>query len=410
MERNGKANIRRLQENFKGMRGFLGLVQKNTRENFFALLGLFLGWKLILLIVLWLSLIFLPLGSGNNFLGGGIERYSLDPAVFAWANFDGEHYLSIAIFGYKDLEQAFFPVYPKLISLLSAPFHTDLFLAYFSATFVGLLISSITFMLALLLLWDLILIDYPKKIAFWTVLLLLVFPTSFFFSSLYNESLFLLLVVTSFYSARKGRWGLAGGLGMVASATRVFGILLLPALLVEAYQQKIPLRKFLWLAFVPLGLLGYMVYQWQTVGDPLAFYNLQLIVGEQHQLGGVLLPQVFVRYIKMLLTLDMSNILYQTVFLEFISGLVFLILPVIGLIKKVRLSYLVFAFLGLFLPATAGSFSSLPRYILVLFPSFIVGGIIVASLPKSVKLITISALLIWLAIEASLFFRGYWVA
>lgn len=392
------------------MKRLLFFLQKNTGESFFTILSLFLGWKFILLVILWLSLVFLPLGSGNNFLGGGVERYSLDPAVFAWANFDGEHYLSIAIFGYKDLEQAFFPVYPKLISFLSSPFRGDLFLAYFSATFIGLLISTITFILALLLLWDLILIDYPKKVAFWTVLLLLVFPTSFFFSSLYNESLFLLLVVASFYSARKGKWGLAGGLGMVASATRVFGILLLPALLVEAYQQKIPLQKFLWLSLVPLGLFGYMVYQWQTVGDPLAFYNLQSIVGEQHQQGGVLLPQVFVRYIKMLLTVDMSNVLYQTIFLEFVSGLVFFILPVIGYFKKMRPSYLTFAFLGLLLPATAGSFSSLPRYVLVLFPSFIVGGIIIANLPKVVRLVFFSVLFLWLAVEASLFFRGYWVA
>lgn len=392
------------------MNKVFALVHKNTRESFFTIFGLFLGWKFVLLIVLWLSIIFLPLGSGNNFLGGGVERYSLDPAVFAWANFDGEHYLSIAIFGYKDLEQAFFPVYPKLISFLSLPFQEDLFMAYFSATFVGLLISSVTFILALLLLWDLILIDYPKKVAFWTMLLLLVFPTSFFFSSLYNESLFLLLIVASFYSARKGKWGFAGGLGLVASATRVFGILLLPALLVEAYQQKIPLQKFLWLLLIPLGLFGYMVYQWQIVGDPLAFYNLQTIVGDQHQLGGVLLPQVFVRYIKMLLTVDMSNVLYQTIFLEFISGLIFFILPVVGYFKKMRISYLIFAFLGFLLPATAGSFSSLPRYVLVLFPSFIVGGMVVANLPRPIKLAVMSVLFLWLVVEASLFFRGYWVA
>lgn len=392
------------------MRGLLVFVQKNTGESFFTILGLFLGWKFILLVILWLSLIFLPLGSGNNFLGGGIERYSLSPAVFAWANFDGEHYLSIAIFGYKDLEQAFFPVYPKLISFLSSPFHGDLFLAYFSATFIGLLISSIAFILAMILLWDLIRIDYPKKVAFWTLLFLLVFPTSFFFSSLYNESFFLLLTVASFYSARKGRWGLAGGFGMFASATRVFGILLLPALLLEAYHQKIKFQRVIGLMLIPLGLLGYMLYQWQTVGDPLAFYNLQTIVGDQHQLGGVLLPQVFVRYIKMLLTLDMSNVLYQTIFLEFISGLLFLALPILGYFKKVRPSYLIFSFLGLLFPATAGSFSSLPRYVLVLFPSFVIGGIIIANLPKPIKLVTISVLFLWLAVEASLFFRGYWVA
>jgi len=75
-----------------------------------------------------------------------------------------------------------------------------------------------------------------------------------------------------------------------------------------------------------------------------------------------------------------------------------------------RISYLIFAFLGFLLPATAGSFSSLPRYVLVLFPSFIVGGVVVANLPKPIKFVTMSILFIWLVVEASLFFRGYWVA
>ncbi len=392
------------------MKEVLLYLNKNVRKDIFHILLIFLGWKFLLVLTLLLSVMFLPLGATDRFLGGGIERYSPSPEVFAWANFDGEHYLSIAIFGYKSLEQAFFPVYPKLISLLSAPFSGDLYSAFTASVLSGLFISTIAFILALIIFWDLILLDYKKDVAFLAMLALLTFPTAFFFSSLYNESLFLVLTLASFYSARKGKWGWAGIFGMIASATRVFGILILPALIIEAYLQRAHPKKILGLMLIPLGLLGYMLYQLQTVGDPLAFYNLQTIVGQQHQQGIVLLPQVFVRYIKMLISFDVTNIMYLTLVLEFMIGILFFVLPIIGYLKKVRLSYLFFAAAGFLLPTFTGSFSSVPRYVLVLFPSFIVMGIILSKQKKIIRVAFLLISFIWLVIEASLFFRGYWVA
>ena len=82
---------------------------------------LFLSWRILLVIIAAIAIKFVPLGSGDRFLGGGVLNYLFSPEVFAWANFDGEHYLAIAINGYKPLEQAFFPIYPMLISFFSKP-------------------------------------------------------------------------------------------------------------------------------------------------------------------------------------------------------------------------------------------------------------------------------------------------
>lgn len=381
----------------------------NLKSDIFKILALFLIWRVILILVYFFSIKFIPLAYIDRFLGGGPINYQLLPQLFSWANFDGEHYLSIAIFGYKGLEQAFFPVFPMLISFLAKPFSTDLLSALIYSTFFGLLISNISFFLSLLFLYKLIILDFSKKIAFLTIIILLVFPTSFYFGSLYNESLFLILSLGSFYFARKKRFFLSMCFGIISSATRIFGLLLLPTLLIEVYQKKEKFSSWLWILLIPAGLVIYMLYQYLTVGDPLAFYKLQKLVGEQHQSGITLLPQVYFRYIKMFLTVDIQNPIYQTIIFEFLVGILFFILPIIGYFKKVRLSYLFYAMAGFLLPTIQGSFSSVPRYVIVFFPSFIVLALIVESLPKFLRIfvLTISALL--LMMETALFLRGYWV-
>ncbi len=388
---------------------YMNMRQKISKD-FLKIIFIFLGWRFFLILCTIVAINFIPQGSTDRFLGGGPINYQISPGFFGWANYDGEHYLSIAIFGYKGLEQAFFPVYPAFISFFSKPFSADIFSALLSSTFIGIILSNFSLLLAIILLWELVKIDYPSKIAFGTIVALLVFPTSFYFGAVYSESLFLLLAVASFYFARKRNWFLASFLGALSSATRVFGILLLPALIIEAWQQKASLKKSFWIFIIPLGLLGYMIYQWNLVGDPLAFYKLQENVGEQRQLGITLLPQVFYRYIKMLITINSSNPIYQTLYLEFIVGIVFFLLPVYGFLKKIRFSYIFFALFGFLIPSITGSFSSMPRYVIIFFPSFIALALLIDKLPKLVKVIIVIISLIILGFETSLYLRGYWVA
>ena len=382
----------------------------NFRSSIFKILLLFCAWRVALVIVLFVAIKFIPLGFSDRFLGGGPINYGVSTHLFSWANFDGEHYLSIAMFGYKHLEQAFFPVFPMLISFFSRPNLADINLSLVNSTITGLIISNSSFLLALVFLWELVRIDFSKKIAYLTIFLLLVFPTSFYFGALYNESLFLALVVLSFYSARKGHWFAAGVFGLIACATRVFGIFLLPALLFEAWQQKVKLSKIFWIFLCPLGLLIYMGYLKSTVGDPLAFYNYQVLVGEQHQRGIITLPQIYFRYIKMFLTTSIQNPIFQTVLLEFATGVIFFLLPIYGYFRKIRLSYLVFALLAFLAPTIQGSFSSTPRYVIVLFPSFLAAALWLSSLSKLFQILILFLSFLALIAETALFLRGYWVA
>ena len=187
-------------------------ISKDTSKILF----LFLFWRLLLIIVGIFAVRYIPLAHQDRFLGGGPNNYRIFPEFFSWANFDGEHYLSIAIFGYKALEHAFFPIYPMIIYFFSHLFSSNLLESIVNSVLVGIYISNISFIFALILLFELIKIDFSRKISFLTLVVLLIFPTSFYFGSLYNESLFLLLSVLSFYFARKGKWRFASLFGLLS--------------------------------------------------------------------------------------------------------------------------------------------------------------------------------------------------
>lgn len=362
-------------------------------------------WKVLLFMVLIGSFEFLPLYA-QQLLGGGYQNYNTNYYILPWANFDGEHYLSIALSGYKQYQQAFFPLFPWLISILMNIFGDNVL----GGAISGLLITSICFPLALIFLYKLVKLDYSSKFALGVILVLLLYPASFYFNAVYNEALFLLLIVLSFYFFRTKHFFWASIFGFFASTTRVFGVLIFMSFLIEVLVYRIPIKKACWIFLIPFGLLSYMTYLYYSVGDPLAFYNLQLIVGEQHQRGLVLLPQVIFRYLKMILGTEALNPLFTTILFELAVGIVFSLLPLVGLFYRVRLSYLFFSIMGFILPTIQGSFSSLPRYVLILFPSFIVLTLMIKKLPIPIKILLAILSATLLTVEAAFFLRGYWVS
>ena len=224
----------------------------------------FLLWRIFITLFALIGVLSLPVGS--PFLGGEAGAYSKAPLLWGWANFDGAHYWGIAKRGYVQFEQAFFPVYPLLVRV-GAKFLGNLL-------FSGLIISHLAFFTVLYLFYYLIRLDFKKPVARLALVLFLFFPTSFYFGSFYTESFFLALILASFYAARKKSWFWAGILGALASATRLVGVFLLPALVVEYYLQakkkkiKLRLKDFFSLLLIPLGLAIYMFYLWRTTGDP----------------------------------------------------------------------------------------------------------------------------------------------
>src|SRR3989338_7457113 len=112
--------------------------------NYIAIICLFIIWKVFLLFILIGAFEFIPLYS-KHLLGGGFDKYLASYHILPWANFDGEHFISIAQFGYQQYQQAFFPLYPKMISLGTDIFGNSLKAGALS----GLVISSACFLIGL---------------------------------------------------------------------------------------------------------------------------------------------------------------------------------------------------------------------------------------------------------------------
>jgi len=372
----------------------------------------FLGWRTLLFLFVFLAVAFFPLQ--NNFLGGGLASYLKNPYFWSWLNFDGEHYAAIAYQGYLPLTYFFFPFYPLSVRLFA-----DIFGGGFTNVAAsGLFISNLSFIFAILGLWKLIKLDYKEKVAKGTIILLLLFPTSFFFGAFYTESLTLALIVWSFYFARKGNWILAGVLGAFATATRITALALVPAIAAEIWQTsklqktlKVEPLKLLALLLIPLGLAAYMYYLYRVTGDPLEFVHNVSIFGQQRSSQMVLLPQVFYRYFfKVLPNLNYNYFpVVFTTLLEIVTAILFLGLTIWSFFK-LRLSYSLFLVTGYLIPPLSGSFSSFPRYVLILFPAFILMALLLNKKSKLVRELVFICLLVLLGVACALFSRGYWVS
>ena len=87
--------------------------------------------------------------------------------------------------------------------------------------------------------YKLVRIDYSRNTAAMAVLLLLVYPFSFFMSFCYTEALFVMLCLMCAYYARKGMWGACGATGLLAALCRTQGIILFGVAIYEIIVQAI---------------------------------------------------------------------------------------------------------------------------------------------------------------------------
>lgn len=201
----------------------------------------------------------------------GLAHYLLQP----WRNWDGHWYAIAVLRGYRYHEAvtAFFPLYPMLL-------YAGNWLLDGRIELAGVLISNTALLGALYLLYQLIATDYPRPVVRRTLLYLALFPTAYYFSAVYSESLFLLLAVGCLLAARRDHWWLAGICGFFAALTRSHGILLALPLAIMFIQQQgwHPLRwkrNPMFIALVPMGLLSYFAYLSRLWQDPLITLQAQ---------------------------------------------------------------------------------------------------------------------------------------
>lgn len=360
---------------------------------------LFLFWRLGLFIVTYIGSQIFPVAS-NGGLGAPTLTKPFD-FWLSWAQWDGGHFYSIAQRGYiRDFDFAFFPVYPVAARLLDA-------ISPFNLLASGLLISNLATLTFLVAFFAYLEKRYSKEVAFSSTVTFLSFPTAFFAVAFYSEGLFLLLVVLVFYFLRGEKRLLAASiLTSLAAITRPVGIALIISIFYN-YLSSISfrLKNISSRVLIPLvatfGIVLYTIYLASKTNDPIKFVTSQAIWQR--------MPNDPVStIISYFWTVATSR---QTPFDQYFDlavTLVFLTILIAG-IKKIPSSLWIFSILVILIPASLGSLTSMPRYVLSSLGVFIILGQLLKDRPKF-------RLLLWgllLALQATLatrFINGYWVA
>lgn len=352
--------------------------------------------------------------------------------LISFANFDGAHYLHIAHDGYKQFEQAFFPLFPLSIRILSTLFADFYFLP-------GFFLSNSSFLIGLYF-FKKYLEEIGKKTdtIVWIYAFLLLFPTSFFFGAVYTEGLFFLLVTSSLYFSQTKQYKFLLITSALAGLTRLMGLfLIIPIFTIIVFGQynfklrgksfkenAVILLDFLYLhkslvaiSFAPLlGFLSYIIYLAFATHNPLSFYSsLNAFNTGRTTTHIIFLPQIYYRYMHIFLVAK-KNIIYLVAFIEFIIFNLFFFVLVYDFWQlwkqkhSLTITSLIglnlFSLVNLLLPTLTGTFTSLPRYVLLSLSFFICIAQIRNML---IRIILLFIFLILHIILLSLFIQGYFV-
>ena len=319
-----------------------------------------------------------------------------------WLRWDGYHYLTIAESWYQNTGPnqfliVFFPLYPLLIRAFAIIFKNN----FLSA----ILVSNFGYIFALIYLFKLTLVDFSKKTAFRAILYFSFFPAAYFLHAPYTEGLFTALLISSFYYARKEKWTLACLLTAFTTATRLTGLVLLPALFFEYLQQ----RKFrvkkdaLWFLITPLGFVYYLLLNFSIYGKAFAFKAIMA----EHWFKKFSWPWYSIREtLRGFSSWPWSGKVMISGAETFFIFLALLIL-IIG-IRKVRPSYSLFGFLTLFMITSTSFLLSSPRYILTIFPIFVILAFLFEKKNEVFNAMVLAAFVVFYTLFLSVFAQGYW--
>lgn len=349
----------------------------------------------------------------------------------ALENYDAHFYTEIATDGYfydagRGSSVAFFPAYPLLGRVTAMAFRLPIIAAM-------LIASNACFLASLILLWFYARARFrtaSAEVADWVVLAAAVIPTGCFFRLAYSESTFLFVSLLAMYGIERRwvPWRVALVVGL-STAARPVGVALLAPLACYVWRE---LRgtNLRWaritahLAAGCWGLAAYMCYQYLAFGEPLAFAKTQQHWGHRHAASAT-------ERVLALATLEPIWSVYGSAStgswssrdvdaipwfsLQFANPIFFaaaVLLVVIGGWRRWLSAYEISAGLLLLLTpyvtrAYEMQMSSMGRFVIVVFPIYLVLGQLLARLPFAVASGLVFLAAFFLGAYSALYAAGY---
>lgn len=304
----------------------------------------------------------------------------------AWKRWDSAHYINIAENGYSGAVEngehiflVFYPLYPWLMRTLS------LFLKDFRLC--GVLISVVCYGIGSIFFYRITEEEFGEKAAEDGLVLISIFPYGFFFGSIATESLFFAVATVFFYYLRKHDWLKTGLFGFLACLTKVQGLVLAFAVLVEIFHcnEGIKLlREKRWKDFARkiicpglicasmlFGFVIYLLVNLWVEGDPFRFmYHLK-----NHWNNSLYPIWKTVQYLKDYAvngwhtSVGMSMWVPELILFFFYLGMIAL-----GIFRKLRPMYLTYFVVFFLLTYSSSWLMSAGRYTLSALPVFMLMG------------------------------------
>ena len=338
-------------------------------------------------------------------IGDGMT-FGLEEFLSAWCKWDAHHYVNIATNGYQGAvevcetcraalleaggsEEAmqngqhlflvFFPLYPYILRFLRFLF-SDLRVA-------GMVVSTLAYAGGCVYTYKFIKLDYSETVARNSVILLSLFPFSFFFGGIMTEGLFLLISAGMLYYIRKHKWWIAIVFGVFATMTRMQGMLLIVPAGLELLVVYRPIQKLREKDFKAVGaflgrccsflimFLGTAVYlfaNWKVDGYAFAFQVYQ----KSHWGQGACLPTKTIQYVFSNAFTDTYNLQYR-ISLWIPEAILFIVVlaALIYGIKKLHAMHMGYGIAYFLLTYSATWLLSAGRYLSCGIPLFLVFGI-----------------------------------
>jgi hypothetical protein len=302
--------------------------------------------------------------------------------------YDCNAYERLALYGYEGRPSgfdkgdannwAFFPLYSILTWAISK-------ITGLSVLVAGSIFTSLTTVWAAIISWPL----FERKFRAYFLFCFFLFlgPTSYYFSTLYTEALFILLTVAGFVLLKQKDYVAAGATGALMSATRSTGLLFAVAILIAAFQNHLhdggTVRQFvrtLWkrtdlllaVALVPVGLTCLAIYMYVHAGDALAFIHIQRAWGRAFA--------------------DPFSNLWQALTVQFVTyhntssistDLAFGIAAIVGVALsavmawKGKWDWAIFSLFGVLLPLSTNTYSMI-RFVVGIAPVLIVASVLLS--------------------------------
>ncbi len=336
-------------------------IDKELRKSIY----IFSASKALILIVGILATLFVPVELTHR--QTAVDNWFLN----AWAQYDARAYLDIAENGYNAEfpsggNYAWYPLYPLLIKIFSTVF-TPMGVGSVGYGLSAFLISNIASFLAVYYLFMLAKEEFGDIIAKRSVLYFSFFPTVYFLTAMYAESLLIALSVASFYYAKKEKWFLASALGFFAAMTRIQGAFLFFPL-IYMYYRKHDIRKFRLNDFILLlpivGPIVVMFYHYTITGNALIQFSTQAAYGRVLSFPWESFASAV---LKITSSPSLQDIFYH--FFNILMALGFLALALYSF-KVMKKEYGIYFLISMLIPLSSTALLSISRHNLAMFPAF----------------------------------------